>query len=66
VHAPPKTGNQILASLAPADFALLRPDLESIELPLRRQLELRGRRIDRKSTRLNSSHNGQSRMPSSA
>jgi CRP-like cAMP-binding protein len=46
VHAPPKTGNQILASLAPADFALLRPDLESIELPLRRQLELRGRRIE--------------------
>jgi len=46
VHAPSKTGSQILASLAPADFALLKPDLESVELPLRRQLELRGRRIE--------------------
>jgi CRP-like cAMP-binding protein len=46
VHAPPKTGNQILASLAAADLALLKPDLESVELPLRRQLELRGRTIE--------------------
>jgi CRP-like cAMP-binding protein len=46
VHAPSKTGNQILASLAPADFALLKPDLESVDLPLRRQLELRGRAIE--------------------
>ena len=46
MHAPSKTGNQILTSLAPADFALLKPDLESIELPLRRQLELRGRAIE--------------------
>ena len=46
MHAPSKTGNQILASLALADFALLKPDLESIELPLRRQLELRGRAIE--------------------
>jgi CRP-like cAMP-binding protein len=32
--------------LAPADFALLQPDLESVELPVRRQLELRGRPIE--------------------
>jgi CRP-like cAMP-binding protein len=47
VHAPSKkTANQILASLATADFALLQPDLESVELPVRRQLELRGRPIE--------------------
>jgi CRP-like cAMP-binding protein len=46
VHAPSKTGNQILASLALADFALLKPNLESVDLPLRRQLELRGRPIE--------------------
>lgn len=46
VRAPSKTGNEIPASLAPADFALLKPDLESVELPLRRQLELRGRQIE--------------------
>ena len=46
VHAPPKTGNQLLASLTPADLALLKPDLEPVELPLRRQLELRGRAIE--------------------
>lgn len=46
MHAPPKTGNRILASLTPADLALLKPDLESIALPLRRQLEHRGRAIE--------------------
>jgi len=46
VHAPSKTGNQLLASLTPGDLALLKPDLERIELPLRRQLELRGRAIE--------------------
>ena len=46
MFAPSKTGNQILASLEPAVLALLKPDLESIELPLRRQLELRDRPID--------------------
>ena len=40
------TGNQVLTSLAPSDFALLRPHLEKIELPLRRQLELRNRPIE--------------------
>lgn len=39
-------GNKILASLTPSDFALLKPDLENVELPIRRQLELRGRAID--------------------
>ena len=29
-------------------------------------LSLKGRQLDRKSTRLNSSHSGESRMPSSA
>jgi len=46
VHAPSKTGNQLLASLTPGDLALLKPDLERVELPLRRQLELRGRAIE--------------------
>jgi len=46
VHAPSKTGNQLLASLAPADLALLRPDLERVELPLRRQLEVQSRAIE--------------------
>lgn len=46
VPASSKTGNQILASLVAADFALLKPDLEIVELPLRRQLELCGRPIE--------------------
>lgn len=40
------TGNQVLATLAPTDFALLHPHLEKIDLPLRRQLELRHRPIE--------------------
>ena len=40
------TGNQVLSNLAPSDFALLEPHLEKIDLPLRRQLELRGRTIE--------------------
>jgi CRP-like cAMP-binding protein len=39
-------GNRILAGLAPGDFALLQPHLEAVELPLRRQLELRNRAIE--------------------
>ena len=46
VLAQSKTGNQVLASLAPADFALLQPHLENIELPVRRQIELRNRPIE--------------------
>ena len=41
-----KNGNQILAALQPADFALLQPHLENVELPLRRQLELRDRPVE--------------------
>jgi CRP-like cAMP-binding protein len=46
VHTPSKTGNRLLASLSPADFELLKPDLEDIELPLRRQLEVRNRAVE--------------------
>jgi CRP-like cAMP-binding protein len=46
VLAQSKTGNQVLANLAPDDFVLLQPHLEIIELPLRRQLELRSRPIE--------------------
>jgi CRP-like cAMP-binding protein len=38
--------NMILAALAPEDFALLQPDLEIVDLPLRRQLERRDRPIE--------------------
>ena len=41
-----KTGNRILAALTPADFALLQPNLEAVDLPVRRQLELRNRAIE--------------------
>ncbi len=46
VLAQSSTGNQVLANLAPADFALLQPHLEKIELPVRRQIELRNRPIE--------------------
>jgi CRP-like cAMP-binding protein len=46
VLAQSATENKILAALAPAEFALLQPHLEKIELPLRRQLELRNRPIE--------------------
>jgi CRP-like cAMP-binding protein len=38
--------NRILAGLAPADFAQLQPHLSQVELPLRRQLEIRHRPIE--------------------
>ncbi|HKB96919.1 MAG TPA: Crp/Fnr family transcriptional regulator [Rhizomicrobium sp.] len=38
--------NLLLAALAPPDFALLQPDLETMDLPVRRQLELRNRPIE--------------------
>ena len=40
------TSNCILLGLSPEDFGLLEPELEAIDLPLRRQLEIRNRRID--------------------
>ena len=39
------TRNLILSSLASADFALLQPFLEPVDLPLRKVLEQRGRSI---------------------
>jgi CRP-like cAMP-binding protein len=41
-----KAANRILAGLSPADFAKLQPHLSPIELPVRRQLELRSRPIE--------------------
>ena len=38
--------NRILLSLSQKDLALLEPDLESVDLPLRRQLEARNRQIE--------------------
>jgi CRP-like cAMP-binding protein len=38
--------NKLLAVLSDADFALLQPHLTAVELPLRRQLEIRNRRIE--------------------
>ena len=40
------TANKILAALSPADFALLAPHLSPVDLPVRRQMEMRNRRID--------------------
>jgi CRP-like cAMP-binding protein len=37
--------NRILSHLAPADFGLLEPHLQAVELPLRRVLETRNKRI---------------------
>ena len=42
----PVAANRLLSRLAPSDFALLEPDLARVELPLRRQLETPGKRID--------------------
>src|SRR4051812_41727613 len=38
--------NGLLGSLTASDFALLQPSLSAVELPLRRQLESRSRRIE--------------------
>lgn len=44
---PPRNAeNKILAGLSAGDFALLQSNLEPVELPLRRRLELRGRQIE--------------------
>jgi CRP-like cAMP-binding protein len=40
------TSNRLLSSLAPADFALLKPFLSALDLPLRKQLELPNKAID--------------------
>jgi len=41
-----KAANRLLAGLSPADFLLLQPHLSTIDLPVRRQLELRNRAIE--------------------
>jgi CRP-like cAMP-binding protein len=46
VLAQSDTANQILATLPRADFALLQPYMEKIELPVRRQIELRQRPVE--------------------
>jgi len=38
--------NEILAGLSASDFALLQPALSAIDLPVRRQLEIRNRKIE--------------------
>src|SRR2546423_10037595 len=40
------TANRILARLSRDDFALLEPHLEAVDLPLRKSLEKRKRRIE--------------------
>jgi CRP-like cAMP-binding protein len=47
VSARSKTGNQLLAALSAADFSLLEPDLEAVDLPLRRQLERRNQPVEK-------------------
>ncbi|HEV7442951.1 MAG TPA: hypothetical protein VGO18_10185, partial [Steroidobacteraceae bacterium] len=46
VLSPNTTANRILARLSHEDFGLLEPHLEAVELPLRRSLEKRKRRIE--------------------
>ena len=46
MFAQSKLRNKILANLARDNFALLQPDLEIVDLPVRRQLELRNRPIE--------------------
>jgi CRP-like cAMP-binding protein len=43
---PPSRSNLILSRLCRADFRLLEPHLESIDLPVRRQLEARNKRVE--------------------
>jgi len=43
---PRQTSNRILARLSEPDFNLLAPDLETVDLPVRKRLEIRDRPID--------------------
>ena len=43
---PPQTSNRILRRLSQADFELLAPDLEMIDLPVRKRLEVRNKPIE--------------------
>src|SRR6267142_3109631 len=40
------SSNRILSRLSRQDFALLEPHLEAVDLPVRKQLEIRKKRID--------------------
>ena len=42
--------NKLLAQMSASDFALLQPQLEWTELPVRKLLEGRGRRIEFRSS----------------
>src|SRR5258708_6453563 len=42
----PSNSNRILIGLSRDDFGLLEPHLEAVDLPLRRHLEIRNRRIE--------------------
>ncbi len=42
-----KARNKLLAALSAADFALLEPDLEAVDLPVRRQLERRNQQVEK-------------------
>jgi CRP-like cAMP-binding protein len=46
MRAPTETTNQILAALQESDMALLQPELERVDLPMRRQLEQHNRPIE--------------------
>jgi CRP-like cAMP-binding protein len=46
VRAPTETTNRVLAAMQDSDLALLHPDMEVTDLPLRRQLEQRNRPIE--------------------
>jgi CRP-like cAMP-binding protein len=41
-----RTSNRLLASLSGEDFALLEPHLEAVDLPVRKSIERRKKRID--------------------
>ena len=63
----PRDGQRVVAGIRPEDLLVSRTgrDLQPIRCVLDRYENLGGR-LDRKSTRLNSSHRSLSRMPSSA
>jgi CRP-like cAMP-binding protein len=42
----PMSSNRVLSRLSRADFRLLEPHLEAVDLPVRTQLEARGKRVE--------------------
>ena len=61
-----KTFGEKVYKLSPASMMKGFPFTISCQLPCSFFTSLEGTSVDRKSTRLNSSHNRESRMPSSA